>query len=288
LRRHWLAACLLPLALSGPAAAADEKIATWNLNWLTLRQTGDAALPDDVRTRRQEDFDRLRGYAERLNADVVAFQEVDGVAAAARIFDPARYTFVTIGEDVVQQVGLAVRRPVSVRKNADIASLDVEPDAEHRLRDGLDATLTFPGGATLRVLVVHLKNGCHYDRLSRSRRPQCALLAQQISPVAGWAAARQKEGAAFAVIGDFNRVFDRPEEMGRALDDAAAMTRVTEGVSDPCWNGGAFIDHIFLGGPARAWLVPDSLRVMVYQTRDPRDRERLSDHCPISVHLAIK
>jgi endonuclease/exonuclease/phosphatase family metal-dependent hydrolase len=156
------------------------------------------------------------------------------------------------------------------------------------LRDGLDATLTFPGGATLRVLVVHLKNGCHFDQLGRSRRPQCALLAQQIPPLAAWAAARQKEGAAFAVLGDFNRVLDRSEDMGRALDGAAAMTRVTEGASDPCWNGNAFIDHIFLGGPARDWLVPDSLRVMIYNSHDRRDRERLSDHCPISVHLAIK
>jgi endonuclease/exonuclease/phosphatase family metal-dependent hydrolase len=275
------------LSPAGPAAA-DEKIATWNLNWLTLRHSGDAALPDDVRTRRQEDFDRLRGYAARLNADVVAFQEVDGVAAAARIFDTARYRLVTLDEDVVQQVGLAVRLPVAVRKNADIAALDVEPDAPHRLRDGLDATLTFPGGAMLRVLVVHLKNGCHFDRLGGSARAQCVLLAQQIAPLAAWVAARQTEGVAFAVMGDFNRVFDRPEEMGGALNNAAPMTRVTEGASDPCWNGDAFIDHIFLGGAARGWLVPDSLRVMTYDTRDPRDRERLSDHCPISVHLAIK
>ncbi len=270
------------------AGAADEKIATWNLNWLTLRQTGDPALPDDVRTRRPGDFDRLRAYAERLNADVVAFQEVDGVAAAARIFDPARYALVTIGEDVVQQVGLAVRRPVIVRKNADIAALDVEADSPHRLRDGLDATLVFPGGATLRVLVIHLKNGCHFDRLDGSRRPQCVLLAQQIGPLAGWIAARRQEGVAFAVLGDFNRVFDQPEDMGRALDAAAPMTRVTQGASDPCWNGDAFIDHIFLGGPARGWLVPDSLRVMTYRSDDPRDRDRLSDHCPVSVHLTVK
>ncbi len=284
----WLAAGIVLVGFCGRAAAANEKIATWNLNWLTLRQTGDPALPDDVHARRPEDFDRLRSYADRLNADVVAFQEVDGVAAAARVFDPGRYRLVTIGEDVVQQVGLAVRLPVTVQLNADVTALDVEADAPHRLRYGLDATLTFPGGATLRVLVIHLKNGCHFDRLDGSPRTQCALLAQQIAPLAGWVAARQKDGVAFAVLGDFNRVLDQPEEMGSALSAAGAMTRVTQGVSDPCWNGDAFIDHIFLGGKARDWLVPDSLRVMTYDTRNPHDRDRLSDHCPISVHLATQ
>ena len=138
----WLAAVIVLVGFCGRAGAANEKIATWNLNWLTLRQPGDPALPDDVHARRPEDFDRLRSYADRLNADVVAFQEVDGVAAAARVFDPGRYRLVTIGEDVVQQVGLAVRLPVTVQLNADVTALDVEADAPHRLRYGLDATLT--------------------------------------------------------------------------------------------------------------------------------------------------
>jgi endonuclease/exonuclease/phosphatase family metal-dependent hydrolase len=288
MRRLALVGAVLA-ALWGQACAApvDEKIATWNLNWLTLRQPGDRALPDDVRGRSVADFVRLRSYADRLNADVVAFQEVDGTATASRIFDTARYTLITIGEDVVQQVGLAVRRPITVRQNPDVTAIDVEPDAPHRLRDGLDATLTFPSGIALRVLVIHLKNGCHYDKLQRSRRPQCSLLAQQIPPLANWVQARQAEGVAFMVLGDFNRVMDRPEDMTRALNAVAPLTRVTAGQSDPCWRGQSFIDHIFLGGPARAWLVPGSLRVMTYNSSDPRDRDRLSDHCPVSVHLSL-
>jgi hypothetical protein len=66
---------------------------------------------------------------------------------------------------------------------------------------------------------------------------------------------------------------------------------VTEGVGDPCWSAGRgakrFIDHIFLGGAARDWLLPKSLRVMVYAERDRAFRSRLSDHCPLSVRLDI-
>ncbi len=275
------------LCFSSAALARDYKLTTWNLNWLTLRQAGDPALPADVRPRQAADFARLRGFADRLDADVVAFEEVDGAEAAARVFDPARYRVVTIDEDVVQRVGLAVRRGIGVERHADVAALDVEPYAEHRLRDGLDATLDFPGGARLRVLVVHLKTGCHSDVLERSKRPACALLAAQVPVVAGWVRARTAESVPFAVMGDFNRVMDAPEALGEAIAAAGTVLRVTAGESDPCWGGGSFIDHIFLGGAARAWLVPGSLRVLDYRSTDPADRERLSDHCPVSVRLRV-
>ncbi|MEJ0048552.1 MAG: hypothetical protein WDN04_22420 [Rhodospirillales bacterium] len=189
----------------------------------------------------------------------------------------------------MQQVGLAVRHPIAVRQNDDLAALDVEPpEAPHRLRHGLDATLTFPGGAALRVLAVHLKTGCHTDHLRRSKRAECTLFARQIPLLADWIGARAAEGVAFAVLGDFQPRARRSEELSTALAAAAPLTRATDGSSDPCWGGGAFIDHIFLGGPARAWLVPGSLRVQTYRSTDESDRERLSDHCPVSVKLILK
>jgi endonuclease/exonuclease/phosphatase family metal-dependent hydrolase len=71
-----------------------------------------------------------------------------------------------------------------------------------------------------------------------------------------------------------------------ALDQAAPLVRATEGHSSPCWGRESFIDHILVGGPAREWLRPGSLRVMVYQETGREWQERLSDHCPISVRLA--
>ena len=73
---------LLGLLLPALAQAADLKIATWNLNWLTTRALGDPALPSDVTPRQPADFDRLRAYADQLDADVIAIQEVDGRAVA--------------------------------------------------------------------------------------------------------------------------------------------------------------------------------------------------------------
>jgi endonuclease/exonuclease/phosphatase family metal-dependent hydrolase len=277
---------LLSLALGSPCAADPVKLSTWNLNWFSVHPARDD-IPPDAPHRTQADIVSLRAYADHLNADIVALQEVDGAASAAALFPPERYTIITIHQDVAQLVGLAVRRPIGVRQNPDVVSLDTEPEAAtHRLRYGLDATLTFPAGQTLRLLAVHLKTGCITDRMTTSRRPSCALLSQQIPPLAAWLAARAADSVPFAILGDFNRDFDQPETMLTTLRQSAPLLRVTEGSSDPCWSGGPFIDHIFLGGPARAWLVPASLRVMTYATHNPADRNRLSDHCAVSVRLA--
>ena len=69
---------------------------------------------------------------------------------------------------------------------------------------------------------------------------------------------------------------------------AGALARATEGHSDPCWGeNGDFIDHILAGGAARAWMQPATLRVLVYRETDPALKERLSDHCPVSVRFDL-
>ena len=98
---------VLAALLLGPAAqASDLKLATWNLNWLTLRPAGDPSLPPDVRPRGPKDFDLLRRYALALAADVIAFQEVDGSQSASRVFTPDRYDLYLTADEVVQR-GLA-------------------------------------------------------------------------------------------------------------------------------------------------------------------------------------
>ena len=59
---------ILLLSLPLPAFAADLKLATWNLDWLTTRPAGDPSLPADVVPRSEEDFARLAHYARDLNA----------------------------------------------------------------------------------------------------------------------------------------------------------------------------------------------------------------------------
>jgi len=278
-----LLACLL---LLGPmlalGRAAEIKVATWNMEWLT---TSAEDLPADVHPKPPEGIVALRRYAVLLDADVVAFEEVDGPAIAAQVFTPDRYQIFATADHVTQRVGFAVRRGITVRRNADLAALDVQPWARHRLRSGADITLDLPSGP-LRLLAVHLKTGCHYDPLT-SRRPACQTLREQVAPLQGWIAQRQAEGAPFIVLGDFNREMDGRDALLAALNASAPLARATEGQASPCWGGKSFIDHILAGGAARGWMEPGSLRVLVYRERDEASRTLLSDHCPVSVRFRL-
>ncbi|MFN3448455.1 MAG: endonuclease/exonuclease/phosphatase family protein [Roseococcus sp.] len=282
---------LLALLLPLPLHAAELKLATWNIAWLTLRTATDELLPRGLTPRQPGDFARLADYARRLEAHVVALQEVDGPEAAARVFDPREHQFFFTRENDIQRTGFAVRRGIAVTQHEDLAALDLAPEARFSQRRGADITIE-ANGRRLRLLSIHLNAGCREGPMQASRGRECENLIRQAEVLARWIAERRREGAAFAILGDFNRRMDHPrDEMSALFAAAAPLTRATEGASNPCWadarGGRPFIDHILLGGPARDWLQRNSLRVMVYAERDPAFRDRLSDHCPISVRLRL-
>ena len=275
---------LLLLPMGSGARAGELKFATWNLEWLTQRVGGD--LPADVKPKREEDIERLRRYGEILDADVVAFEEVDGPEMAARIFPAEKYALHITGDHVVQRTGLAVRRGLGFTANPDLTALDLYPNARFHLRSGADITLATAGGP-VRVLAVHLKTGCREDGLERSARPQCATLAGQLVPLQSWIGQRGGEGGGFVLMGDFNRWMGPREGFWMGMNNAAPLKRATEGRGSPCWGGGGFIDHIIAGGAAAGWMEPESLRVLVFRETGPEWKERLSDHCPVSVRFRV-
>lgn len=274
-------AIVLSLVVSHVAGAAELKIATWNLDWLTDRPFG---LPSDVTLRAPADFDRLRGYAGELNADVVAIEEVDGAAVARRLFPPERYSIHMSHDRVKQRVGIVVRRGLTYDVNPDVTAIALDP--RQHLRSGVDITLHTAAGP-LRMLALHLKRGCSYAQVGRSGGRTCRTLLAQFDVVTQWIAARRDEAAAFVVLGDFNRQMDRNDPFVQDLNSATPLLRATAGYSSPCWGRESFIDHILLGGKARDWVMPNSLRVLGYRETDPDLKDRLSDHCPVSVRLTL-
>ena len=110
---------LLPCRVLG----TELKLATWNLEWLT---TSDRELPADVHPKQPEDIDLLRRYAAELDADVIAVQEVDGPAVAARVFPPDKYSIHMSRDHVVQRVGIVVRRGIHYSVNPDLTGLDCQ------------------------------------------------------------------------------------------------------------------------------------------------------------------
>lgn len=298
-------ACLVACVRAPAATPPQIRIATWNLEWLispddalALRQRcrrGEKRLPCDVvqdRARSAADFDALARYAAGLRADVVAVQEVDGPAAARRVFPDARFCF-TQRRDL-QNVGFAIRAHVPFRCEPDVQSISLDD----RVRRGAAVTL-YPGDAReIRLLAVHLKSGCSREPLD-SRARNCRQLAGQAPGVASWIAEQAAAGRAFAVLGDFNRDLRAESEAGTGLwaqlvaGTPAGAPLVDAGAGTAfraCHSGQPFtryIDYILVGGGLAARLRPDSFTRHVYDDRDAH-HFRLSDHCPLSVALRLR
>jgi len=317
-----LAVALLSLSFAACAQAPRQDevltLATWNAEWLIEPSTFDElarvcigrggraggdqrTIPCDlVPGRRWEEADlaRLGDFAATVQADVVALQEVDGAAAAARLFPGWSFCFTS--RPHVQNVGFAVRPGLAHRCNPDFRELGLP---ENDVRWGADLSL-YPGEPReIRLLSVHLKSGCNRDPLTADS-DNCRTLQRQVPVLESWIDARAAEGVPFAVLGDFNRRFDREFPPSRdaggrivalwpEIDDGEPAgadlfnpddERPTEACrqQDPVRPA---IDHILLGETLGRAMVPGSYRMWTY----PRSGSgaRWPDHCIRSVRIEV-
>lgn len=293
------------LASTTPRAQAPATLtlASWNLRWLAAAD-GNGPIPRSAAA-----YARLAGYATRLDADVIAVQEVESADALARVFDPARYSFYVTQDPSPQRTGFVYDKRLSVHVHPDYTAL-----ATGSLRSGADLALLFDG-KWVRLLSVHLKSGCFSQPLSDGQ--PCAKLASQVPQLEAWIDARAAEATPFAVLGDFNRrLFAAADptkvspEVKRsrgaasardgwghdpvwtALDDAtppeADLFAPTETARAKCWDGqpAHFIDHIVLSRSLSGRVVPQSFVQRRYDAAHQRYRKQLSDHCPIALRLS--
>lgn len=278
-----------------PARTADTiRIATWNLEHLAERNGA------GCRPRTDADYAALRYHSDRLDADVIAIQEVESKAAAERVFDPARYDVVMSGRPVSgrgggcygrpgqtirhQAVGFAIRKQLRWQRNPDLAELALgNPD----LRWGVDVTILGP--QKLRLLALHLKSGCNSGRAPTDA--DCPVLFDQLTVVERWIDARAGANESFAVLGDWNRRLSaRNDAFFAEIDDGdpkgADLTLAAGTQAATCKaRYREFIDHIALGAKAAARVRPGSF--LEYDYGVPEEQHP-SDHCPVSIELRAK
>lgn len=305
---------LFVLGLHGEPLAASEtqrlRLATWNLEWLLAPAdfralaancvprgaspgTRKRSIPCNVAAdleRSREDFRALTRYARKLDADVIALQEVDGPAAAKTVFTQHDFCFTT--RPGVQNNGFAIRKGIPHRCGDDLLELDLGG----RVRRGAELIL-FPGEAReIRLLSVHLKSGCARRPLDDSREA-CVTLAKQVPILERWIDAQAAAGRHFAVLGDFNHdllnltgedsfwmAINDGDPPGAELINVAAGERFTN--CSPGQNYGSYIDHVLLGRSLADWIVPESFIRLTYSAKDSVDR-KLADHCPLGIDLAV-
>jgi endonuclease/exonuclease/phosphatase family metal-dependent hydrolase len=323
----WLCAALLAAFVAQAddtsAAARTLRIAAWNLHDL-YHEAGKPIPGRDV-IRTEEDYAKLLGYARKLDADVVALQEVNSVQAVHRVFPAPQWRVFLSGRQARDRAdcesegrcdtdgiytGFAVRAAIHAERVGDLESLSVQhPDADGYMRPtrrGVEIEVDH-AGTRLRLLSVHLKSGCHQGALMPVRGrppsdPDCLTLARQVEPLDEWIDAREAGAVPFVILGDFNRRFDihgARDHLWAAIDDhqpeGADLWRFPYRRSSECWRSAppapyyrSPIDFIVLDSRARAWVVPDSFHWLVYDAADAARYRELSDHCPVYLDLNLQ
>ena len=326
-----------------PLSATTVRVATFNIAWLANRPLPDMAAVRACeaearaypaldarptpscrqgRFRTAAAYQLLARHVASLQADLIAFEELEGAEALARVLEPdgrlpaATVSGIQRGADwwwLVnplpvtgrQRVALAVRREL-------VRELSVTPVPElgqpltREARGGLLAHLTLLDGHQLLVLVVHLKSGCH--DLSSPSTPACRQLAAQLPILARLLDGLESQGLPLLVLGDFNLRF--VAQPGQTASDGAwslldnrqpagaRIERLTTGFVQPegCFlprYGNRPIDHILLAGTLVGHGIPGSLQAHPFMTSSKPPRLRrgaqwfLSDHCPLSVLIQL-
>lgn len=295
-----------------PADAASIKIAAWNI--ANLHYEVDVPLRPGAAPRSASDYQLLREYRAELDADIFAFQEINGPDAAHRVFPADEFDVFVSGrfQDDLDEgadsdriyTGFAVRRGagIEVIRVEDFRDLSIlhkehgEPDRP--TRRGVDLTVRIEG-QELRLLSVHLKSRCHQGNLESPSNAHCETLARQRAPLEDWMDARFVEGVPFIVLGDFNRrfdVFNERDHIWEEIDDSQPagqeLNRLPTGEDSQCWAGTGmhrynYIDFIVFG--PRAWELVDksSFEQLTFRLEHADLGQRLSDHCPIAATLQI-
>ncbi|MGK7894411.1 MAG: endonuclease/exonuclease/phosphatase family protein [Xenococcus sp. (in: cyanobacteria)] len=262
------------LANANVIAIADTlKIATWNI--------------ENLRVGADKDYPALQEYAEDLDADIIALQEVDGEEAAQQVFDPEDYNFFFSSRNNRQRTGFAVKKEINVTQNPDFEDLNVSGG----LRYGTDITVS-TDTQPIRFLSIHLKSFCFANDLDNPNlSDDCEKLKLQLPILEDWIDARAEEEIPFAVLGDFNRRLNiAGDDFWVEIDDQdpvnSDLTKVTEDRTSQCFNGQYpdYIDHIVLDKLATEWFDPSSFEQELYGA-PLSQQDSLSDHCAIAVTL---
>lgn len=279
------------------SAPRPLRLATWNMEWLVDPETSRVAriacrdgrrspLPCDVARTQARDSADLRAIASevrRLDADVIAFQEVENASIARRVF--RGYDICIADGPGAQHAGFAYRPRQGIRCEPPLQSLTVGG----RGRAGQPLRLQLGDGPPLHLLAVHLKSGCSRDALD-STTSACVLLAAQTEALGEWIDSRVQAGEPFIVLGDLNRAGapDASDPFWNLLDASRFEAAASHLAFRNCVFGApyeAFIDHILVDRSLLPRLHQEGFAQMRFHAAKS-NRYRLPDHCPVRVSLS--
>lgn len=278
---------LFPLASYGKTL----DITTWNIEWLNL--SSDA--PEDKGKRSDADFQALTRHFQRFNTDILAFQEVDSVAAIQKVVgndyrivlserampQHQQHQFRTLN----QYTGFAIKSTIPFATPADI---DLYGRANHKLRFATYVILYPDTRKEMHLLAVHLKAGC--AGAFHPNADSCQTLKTQGKALNHWLQERERHQHAFMILGDFNHnlayrddwlwqiiTHNTAQSARLATQDTPARCQVrSRRQPNKLHRFRSLIDHIIVSRQ----VTYQQVQQMVFPS-DEVLRYQLSDHCPI-------
>jgi len=213
-------------------------ICTWNIEHLA------AHIDRGCKPRKENDYRKLQRFTAALNADIIAFQEVENTTAARRVFKASEYHIEISGRPDIelgrcregrqsmrmQRTGFAIRKDLNARhgiiyrRRPDVRSLATGPSERWGVH--IELSSTSARRTTVHLLCVHLKSGCSYGEPKyRGDDSPCSRLAEQVPRLEAWMDARAAAGEEFIVLGDVNRQLDGlGDPVWEAWDDSECCT----------------------------------------------------------------
>ncbi|WP_117234031.1 endonuclease/exonuclease/phosphatase family protein [Vibrio maerlii] len=289
---HALTFGLGLLFFSFSTAADPTVVATWNIEWLA---SGSNHRIEEA-NRTDEDYQVLAKEFDKLNPDVLAFQEVNDVDALRRIVgneyqiylsdrSTSKYHHIQF-KDLNQYTGFAIRNGIEYVQHADFRLLN---DSQSKLRFASYMVIEANTSEPIHVVSVHLKAGC--SGAFKSNR-SCSILREQGSVLNDWIKQREAKRQQYIVLGDFNHNLSYPNDwfwnVMTKQTKADLATRNTDVKCKVRSNKNpnrthqfrSLIDHIVIGGNIKAYSVAQQVfpveHVLNY---------KLSDHCPVKAKV---
>ena len=158
-------------------------------------------------------LDQLAAFvANKLQADIIAFQEVSGEQAVKDLMPNggADYFVCSFSDHKVQRLAFAWKKELGSASECAVEPAIGLPsiNPKDQVRPGLSLGLNLDG-ATFRLLSMHLKSSCVSPLEARGdlagNEPACGTLQQQVVPLERWIEQKSADTGRFVILGDFNR-----------------------------------------------------------------------------------
>jgi endonuclease/exonuclease/phosphatase family metal-dependent hydrolase len=298
-----LALLLLSVINSNFANAKSLRVVTWNTEHLAAHNG------KGCKARDTESYTQMRQYAQSLDADVIALQEVDSLAAVERIFPDSQWQIImssrtdspsyTCRENkqasTQQKVAFVVRKPILIKQVNHLSEL---AKAKVGAREAIHLQIE-QAGKPLNLLNVHMKSGCFVENYEVSNKSNCAIYAKQAEYLKSYLAQQNLARENWFILGDFNHHLTATDNHfrvellaasdyknkkdysdGSPLIAANNLFIATDGVVGCHPKYPLPIDHIVISASMRRALVPSSVKFHNYNTD-----HMLSDHCALSAQF---